>query len=128
MLSLEISTKSHPFNGQAQIYKRLARFVNLKSLTFRCQSSDQPARMFYPQSDNLLMSLESGLSQLEGLKQMRVLTVGPQTDVGKEEAKWMAKNWPRLCKVRGLVFDNESHDEAAKWFKTECPHIIAVAK
>ncbi|KAF8979211.1 hypothetical protein CPC16_011837 [Podila verticillata] len=52
----------------------------------------------------LEMSLESGLSALEGLKKLRVLDVRRMAHrVGVQELDWMQENWPRLEAVRGLI-------------------------
>ncbi|KAG0006444.1 hypothetical protein BGZ65_007964 [Modicella reniformis] len=124
VLDLQISANSHPFNDQVQIYKRLARLVNLESLSLRCLYNDP--RTSHTQHDSLEMSLESGLSQLEGLKMMKVLSVGSLMNVGKKEAKWMVDNWPKLHEVRGFDKDNKMHVEAERWFVMDCPHINAV--
>ncbi|KAF9949708.1 hypothetical protein BGZ65_007116 [Modicella reniformis] len=127
VLSLEISADSHPFKGQSQIYKRLARFVNLEKLLMRCLFDEYETNGSTILYECLEMSLESGLSRLEGLKKIRVLSVGSLMKVGEREAQWMRDNWPKLREVRGLDKENKMQAQAGMWFLMNCPHMNAFA-
>ncbi|KAF9538297.1 hypothetical protein EC957_006946 [Mortierella hygrophila] len=61
-------------------------------------------RMFNYQS--LEFSLESGLSLLAGLKELRVLDVRSTAHyIGIAELEWMQRNWPKLETIIGLESD-----------------------
>ncbi|KAG0253396.1 hypothetical protein BG011_006390 [Mortierella polycephala] len=75
----------------------------------------------------LELSLESGLVQLEPLKQLRVLRVsGMDHRIGLGEVKWMCKHWPKLEAVYGLLRKrDEEHDkEIVQWLKENHPRIM----
>ncbi|KAF9993402.1 hypothetical protein BGZ79_001941, partial [Entomortierella chlamydospora] len=53
---------------------------------------------------HLDLSIRNGLTHLKGLKDLRVLDVGfiPQLKIGQMEVEWMAANWPKLERLKGL--------------------------
>ncbi|KAF9929078.1 hypothetical protein FBU30_001864 [Linnemannia zychae] len=56
-----------------------------------------------PFPDTLELSLKSGLSQLETLKNLEVFGFeGCDHRMEREEMEWMVKAWPRLREIRGL--------------------------
>ncbi|KAK5815450.1 hypothetical protein F5H01DRAFT_345796 [Linnemannia elongata] len=90
----------------------------------------------------LELSLESGLDELAGLKQLEELEVIQMAHrIGLAEVQWMVENWPRLKKIAGLKYwdrDNEVYDDAVgvagsleksepdhfKWIKENRPDIL----
>lgn len=71
------------------------------------------------------MSSKSGLERLEGLKELRVLSVVRMaTRIGVEEVQWMRQNWPKLTMIRGLD-DFGEEKEAGHWLQDECPTILS---
>ncbi|KAK3836378.1 MAG: hypothetical protein JOS17DRAFT_734043 [Linnemannia elongata] len=123
---------------QSRVYERLARLTKLERLELghedrnftdayrKFQDISELIRMddMAHQYDCLEMSLSSGLRLLEGLKELKTLSVMRMTIViGVEEAQWMVQNWPKLRRVNGLS-PEESGDEAAlRWLKVNCPWI-----
>lgn len=74
--------------------------------------------------DCLEMSLRSGLRLLEGLKELKALSVMRMTTViGVEEVQWMVQNWPKLRRVDGLSFEETGEEAALRWLKENCPWI-----
>ncbi|KAG0070982.1 hypothetical protein BGZ89_011941 [Linnemannia elongata] len=89
----------------------------------------------------LELSLESGLNELAGLKQLEELGVTQMAHrIGLIEVQWMVENWPRLRTIRGLMYqdcDNEvygnavtvagslieSEPEHVKWIRENRPDI-----
>ncbi|KAK3830204.1 MAG: hypothetical protein JOS17DRAFT_747260 [Linnemannia elongata] len=61
----------------------------------------------------LELSLESGLDELVGLKQLEELGVYQMAHrIGLVEVQWMVENWPRLRTIIGLTY-RDCDDEAA---------------
>ncbi|KAF9360625.1 hypothetical protein BGX26_008463 [Mortierella sp. AD094] len=118
---------SHGGTIQSQVYERLARLVNLKTLWLghdaRVQRERLPDESMVLQEDCLRMSLESGLGKLEGLVALRELNVSNmETRIGWRELQWMTEHWPRLRIIIGL--DGEDDDkEAVQWLREHCPDI-----
>jgi hypothetical protein len=113
---------------QHRVYQRLSTFVNLEVLWLGSNSYfEDPLvpvkKVPNQQYECLEMSLESGLDQLEGLRQLRVLNISLMaTRIGQKEAQWMTEHWPRLHEIRGL----ENRDDARKarqWIKGNCLRI-----
>ncbi|KAF9133163.1 hypothetical protein BGX30_012405 [Mortierella sp. GBA39] len=88
----------------------------------------------------LELSLESGLDELAGLKQLEELDVGLMAHrIGLVEIQWMVENWPRLRTISGLKYRDcdeaydyavgvassleESEPEHVKWIKENRPDI-----
>lgn len=120
--------------GQSQelqhlVYERLARFSHLEELHLGHESRDVGDEFLYIDGDAdyqyecLEMTLKSGLWILEGLSELRVLSVmRMETRIGVEEVKWMVKHWPKLQAIHGLNV-NRDEREASQWLKEECPWI-----
>ncbi|KAF9079418.1 hypothetical protein BGX23_004145, partial [Mortierella sp. AD031] len=99
---------------QKRIYERLSRFINLEELCLghgakenrRLSHSDDAIDGEDYQYECLEMTLESGLDQLKGLKNLRVLDVRMMAQrIGLKEVQWMTQYWPRLREIRGLWDD-----------------------
>ncbi|KAK3811120.1 MAG: hypothetical protein J3Q66DRAFT_58918 [Benniella sp.] len=90
---------------QGRVYDRLARFINLETLCLGDHWSQE--------SQDMDMSLRSGLGKLSGLKKLRKIgECGPGRGVGIKEVQWMVANWPSLRVVRGL-----ERDEVRAWLE-----------
>ncbi|KAF9358336.1 hypothetical protein BGX26_001993 [Mortierella sp. AD094] len=92
---------------QGQVYERLARFTSLETLWLGhhpdVESEKGQGGPCPDQMDCLEMSLDSGLQRLEGLKELRELSLANMnTRIGLDEVQWMAKHWPKLRVIRGL--------------------------
>jgi len=121
--------ESYPGEGrmiQRQVYERLSRFVNLEVLClgsascFYEEPSQPRLRYLDYQHECLEMSLESGLDQLGGLKRLRILNISLMAHkVSRQEAQWMAEQWPKLHEVHGLGGGRGS-GKARHWFKKNC--------
>lgn len=116
---------------QKRIYERLSRFINLEELCLghgakenrRLSPSDDAIDGEGCQYDCLEMTLEGGLDQLKGLKNLRVLDVRMMAQrIGIKEVNWMSQHWPRLRAIRGLCDDGDNL-EAAEWLWKHSPMI-----
>ncbi|KAK3836381.1 MAG: hypothetical protein JOS17DRAFT_477325 [Linnemannia elongata] len=143
MTSWTIKREAYPGEGleiQRRVYERLARMTRLERLELGNEDrwpnanadSDMPNMSLQRNHDLrhqyscLDMTLRSGLRMLEGLKNLRVLSVvRMETRIGVEEVQWMRQNWPKLTMIRGLSVDGEEK-EAGQWLKDECPKILSV--
>ncbi|KAF9324139.1 hypothetical protein BG006_000825 [Podila minutissima] len=116
---------------QRRVLERLARFTNLEEL---CLGHDTMANI-YPESlyeggtnedyqyDCLEMTLESGMSQLRNLKNLRVLDVRRMAQrIGIKEVQWMTRHWSKLQVIRGLHDDGDNL-KAAEWLWKHSPMI-----
>ncbi|KAK3811073.1 MAG: hypothetical protein J3Q66DRAFT_404459 [Benniella sp.] len=115
-----IVREAYPGQGreiQSQVYDRLGRLTNLKSLKL----GDHFGAF---QCDCLEMSLESGLDKLSGLKALEELNIESlATKIGTQEVQWMVENWPNLCTIYGL--DGRGGDvEAVEWLQENRPKIV----
>lgn len=130
-------------SGQSQeilhrVYERLGRLTRLERLELgqedrntldETRTFDDPAEVETlddedQQYDCLDMSIRSGLRMLEGLKQLRVLSVVRMaTSIGVEEVQWMVQSWPKLKRLDGLNYDESREVDAYKWLQEHCPKI-----
>jgi len=108
---------------QRQVLERLASLKHLKHLdigfenrdpwTWKCgaryvSSFDEKEYLQYggPTPDTLELSLESGLGQLDALKELRMFGFeSVDHRLQKKEIEWMANSWPRLKLMYGLAED-----------------------
>ncbi|OAQ35773.1 hypothetical protein K457DRAFT_132463 [Linnemannia elongata AG-77] len=59
-----------------------------------------------PIPDTLELSLEAGLRNLGGLKELEVFGFeGLNYRIGERELEWMSEEWPKLRCLRGLQVD-----------------------
>ncbi|KAF9176749.1 hypothetical protein BGZ51_009503 [Haplosporangium sp. Z 767] len=106
---------------QSQVYKRLARLINLETLWLghdpRIATERHPDISVGQQDNCLQMSLESGLDMLQGLTALQELSVSNMnTLIGWKELQWMTQHWPRLRIIMGM--DEKDRDkEAAQWLQ-----------
>ncbi|KAF9345135.1 hypothetical protein BGX26_003489 [Mortierella sp. AD094] len=86
--------------GIQNVYQQLGRLTKLQHLRLEWWTEKK-----YESCANMDMSIESGLEHLEGLKELRVLDVSciKQVNVQQREVEWMAENWPRIRKIKGLL-------------------------
>ncbi|KAG0312061.1 hypothetical protein BGZ97_011466 [Linnemannia gamsii] len=101
---------------QSRVYDRLARLTRLENLELGNEDRDLKSEIFYDdycegderfqQYECLSMTLESGLWRLEGLKDLRVLSVVRMEErIGDDEKQWMKQHWPkieRICRTRSV--------------------------
>ncbi|KAI8363099.1 hypothetical protein B0O80DRAFT_492259 [Mortierella sp. GBAus27b] len=103
---------------QRLVHARIARLTKLKVL---CVHVDVIGNL---NNGCMEMSLESGLDQLSGLKELEELIVSPtNTMIGLKEAQWMAEQWPRLRVVHGLRLKGRQ-SKAAQWLRQHHPKIL----
>ncbi|KAF9286413.1 hypothetical protein BGZ88_009103 [Linnemannia elongata] len=106
---------------QRQVYKRLARFINLETLWLghdpRISIELKSDTTADTQDKCLQMSLDSGLDMLQGLTALQELSVSNmRTLIGWKELQWMTQHWPRLRIIMGM--DGKGRDkEAAQWLQ-----------
>ncbi|KAG0003213.1 hypothetical protein BGZ65_001917 [Modicella reniformis] len=112
--------ETYPGQGrdmQIQVYDRLARMTHLETLWLGHNEISW-------QFDCLEMSLDSGMFQLGGLRELSELNVSNmKTRIGVPEVEWMTSNWPRLRTIYGL---NDQHNEAVQWLQQHHPEIVLV--
>lgn len=90
--------------------------VSLESVYYGGEGEDY-------QYDCLEMTLESGLDQLKGLNNLRVLDVQRMEQrIGLKEVQWMSQYWPRLREIRGLCDDGDNL-KAVEWLWKHSPMI-----
>ncbi|KAF9352900.1 hypothetical protein BGX26_009316 [Mortierella sp. AD094] len=78
----------------------------------RVNANVQRPWLLKTQNKCLRFTFETGLQELEGLKDLRKLNLtGLNHRVSVEELKWMRKAWPKLEQLDGLFNDNESFDD-----------------
>ncbi|KAK3817354.1 MAG: hypothetical protein J3Q66DRAFT_387967 [Benniella sp.] len=87
--------------GIHHIYSQIGRLTKLQHLTIGWSTSTA-----FSSSRQLDMSLKSGLDRLRRLKALKVLDVNYlcHLEMGSKEMEWIARNWPRLEKIRGLEY------------------------
>lgn len=100
---------------QQRVCERLGTFVNLKVLQLAPKAYRDKG-----QDECLYLTLETGLSSMNGLKKLEELYIANMDHrVGLREVKWMVEHWPKLWKLRGL----EAHMAASKWLRENHPKI-----
>ncbi|KAK3811008.1 MAG: hypothetical protein J3Q66DRAFT_414455 [Benniella sp.] len=98
---------------QKRVYERLARLVNLETLSLGSTHRNW-----------LGTSLGSGLEKLSGLKKMKEFDVGAMEilQLGAKEARWMAEQWPRV-RTLGRFCRTADMEEAVVWLRMHYPNI-----
>ncbi|KAG0006203.1 hypothetical protein BGZ79_006897 [Entomortierella chlamydospora] len=138
----EITKEVYPGEGretQNRVYERLVRFTKLEKLWLGHHSSPPTCLEFHDyaphyQLDCLDMCLESGLQKLEGLKDLRELSLAHMnTRIGLKEIQWMAAHWPKLRRIRGICGEehecdidkdkSKEYQEILGWLNEHCPMI-----
>ncbi|KAG0292404.1 hypothetical protein BGZ96_004151 [Linnemannia gamsii] len=125
---------------QRQVYERLARFTHLEELELGHDDRNWDDDESYVEAADggvvfddqdyqyecMDLTLENGLGLLEGLKELKSISIMRMaTRVGLEEVKWMVANWPKFEYISGLdVHDME--EKAAEWLDKNYPNIAVV--
>ncbi|KAF9131080.1 hypothetical protein BGW39_002239 [Mortierella sp. 14UC] len=133
--------QSHTF--QRRVLQQLGQLTNLRALRLGRFGRDHNDPFYinleirgirtmmvvdsYFQTDCLEFSLESGLAELTGLKQLEELDLTQMAHrIGMEEVRWMVEHWPSLKAVHGLKYQechlelsNEGEDEDGFWEEAE---------
>ncbi|KAG0313492.1 hypothetical protein BGZ97_010110, partial [Linnemannia gamsii] len=111
-----IQRESHAL--QRNILAQIGRLTHLRVLTLGSERPDYDSHEFYQlvvhgigtmivgcsaQYSCLELSLESGLDELSGLKELEELNVGQMGHrIGLAEVQWMVAQWPKLKSIVGL--------------------------
>lgn len=112
-----IQRESHAL--QRRILNQLGRLTHLRVLTLGTERRDYGPHGFYQlvirgfkthivsalaQHSCLELTLESGLDELAGLKELEELNVGQMGHrIGLAEVQWMVAQWPKLKSIVGLT-------------------------
>ncbi|KAG0335171.1 hypothetical protein BG000_007747 [Podila horticola] len=110
---------------QRQVYGRLARLTNLKTLWLGHDPMVADQYGLYGgchgdvQKECLEMTLPSGLAVLGTLKKLKHLNVQAlfhyRNKSGAEEVNWMFDNWPEMEKIWGINVFGPAHDWLEKY-------------
>ncbi|KAG0242931.1 hypothetical protein BGW41_003096 [Actinomortierella wolfii] len=88
---------------QRQVLRRLGQQKRLRKLVLGGMVVSPSAWSYHHQFSCLEMTLESGLDELVGLKDLEELYIHHMDHhVGVPELEWMAEHFPKLWKLRGL--------------------------
>ncbi|KAG0302816.1 hypothetical protein BGZ97_002161, partial [Linnemannia gamsii] len=115
---------------QHQVCQHLNLLTALQELCLGVQPTDELEYrevLNGVQEDCLDLSLESGLSRMEDLTELRVLSVmRMKHKIRLEEVKWMVAHWPKLEAIPGLLSSAtyEESDEELEALQDEEQHII----
>ncbi|KAG0261436.1 hypothetical protein DFQ27_002959, partial [Actinomortierella ambigua] len=87
---------------QRQVLRRLGQQTNFRRLVIGGMLTSRVTNRFGIQCSCLEMTLESGLDELAGLKELEELDIHHMDHrVGVSELEWMAENFPKLRRLRG---------------------------
>lgn len=104
---------------QKSVYKNLAKYVHLRHLNLGGLDSVQSGTTASTGADHtapdcLELTLESGLSELAGIRFLETLGVGGLSHrMGTKDLQWMCHHWP-LKKVSGLEYLRADPDNQLK--------------
>ncbi|KAF9925820.1 hypothetical protein FBU30_004469 [Linnemannia zychae] len=119
---------SHRGDLQYRVCQQLNTLTSLEELYLGIQPIDDPElrkSTFGVQSNCLELSLDSGLDQMEDLKQLRVLSViQMKHKIRLEEVKWMVAAWPKLEAIPGLLSSECYADDERQALRDEEQHIL----
>ncbi|KAF8945538.1 hypothetical protein BGZ47_002483 [Haplosporangium gracile] len=124
MRTSNVSTLQH------QVCQHLNLLTSLQELCLGVQPTDEleyRGALNGVQEDCLELSLDSGLSRMEDLKELRVLSVmRMKHKIRLDEVKWMVAHWPKLETIPGLLSSAAYNDTDEEWeaLKDEEQHII----
>ncbi|KAF9387670.1 hypothetical protein BGX21_000493 [Mortierella sp. AD011] len=103
----------YTFNGIQKICHQLGRLTKLRHLRLGWSTTKQV------QSDvSLDMSIKNGLTHLKDLRKLEVLdvTLIEHVNFKQEEVEWIAMNWPKLRRIKGLFNKNRPY---SNWLSFE---------
>ncbi|KAF8984266.1 hypothetical protein BGZ46_008439 [Entomortierella lignicola] len=94
--------------NQLKICELLGMLTSLEELTLGIDENDGPLINNFPewgyQTSCLELTLETGLSLMSGLKQLRLFKVTRMDHrMGQKEIEWVCRSWPHLKDILGLV-------------------------
>lgn len=116
------SSVEHSREAQRQVFQQLSRLTRLRVLRLGDTRGGRKSHHAY-QWYSLDMTLESGMDELEGLKNLEILDVRMMNhDIGIQELEWMNKCWPRLRCVLGLIMPGgRCHPYIEDWLESHSP-------
>ncbi|KAG0270737.1 hypothetical protein BGZ95_001591, partial [Linnemannia exigua] len=113
-------------NIQRKVLMQLGQLIHLRTLCLGTSSYPYTNREYSQlqikgigtvivdgtiQTDCLELSLESGLDELAGLKELEEIVVYRMAHrIGVEEVQWMVENWPKLKKISGLQYESDDNE------------------
>ncbi|KAG0242933.1 hypothetical protein BGW41_003098 [Actinomortierella wolfii] len=108
---------------QRQVLRRLGQQKQLRKLVLGGMFYSQRESEHFYQFSCLEMTLESGLDELAGLKDLEKLYIHQMDHrIGIAELEWMAKHFPKLRKLWGLrVSSNPLSPEIEEWLLAHRP-------
>ncbi|KAF9352678.1 hypothetical protein BGX26_009543 [Mortierella sp. AD094] len=136
----------HTFTGIHRVCYQLGRLTKLRHLRLGWSTGRE-----VQSGINLDMSISNGLMHLEGLEELEVLDVTciEHVDIEQREVEWMAVNWPKLQRIKGLFkkdypyyrwlrhsgdvddedTNHEKRDESndpkpIQWLRSQRPHLV----
>ncbi|KAF9347729.1 hypothetical protein BGX26_000809, partial [Mortierella sp. AD094] len=101
----------HTFIGIHRVCYQLGRLTKLRCLRLGW-STGKGVQSFI----NLDVSISNGLMHLASLKELEVLDVTciEHVNIEQREAEWMAVNWPKLQRIKGLF---KKDDAYRRWIR-----------
>ncbi|KAG0261435.1 hypothetical protein DFQ27_002958 [Actinomortierella ambigua] len=105
---------------QRQVLRRLGQQKNLRKLMVGGKVVSSSTEDYEFQRNCLEMTLESGLDELAGLKNLVELDIHDMDHrVGVPELEWMVENFPKLECVKGMAQSlNSPSPEVREWLQT----------
>lgn len=111
---------------QRKVLKQLGRLTHLRTLSLSTQGSNCDDPIYSQleikgirtmivegsvQTDCLELTLESGLNELAGLKDLEEFSVYQMAHrIGVAEVRWMVDNWPKLKRLYGLRYEDSDRE------------------
>ncbi|GJJ74410.1 hypothetical protein EMPS_06768 [Entomortierella parvispora] len=100
------------------ILDKLAQLTKLQHL--RLRDCDEYGAATADPGGTLVLSLDHGLEKLTHLKDLITVTFdGQQQDMGEQDLRWMARTWPKLASLEGVISVNpETKRELEGWLES----------
>ncbi|KAG0242964.1 hypothetical protein BGW41_003129 [Actinomortierella wolfii] len=121
----EVSEETVRFSRdiQRQVLRRLGQQKRLRKLVLGGMATTTNTNGFGIQVDCLEMTLESGLDELAGLKELQVLDIHHMDHrVGVPELEWMVEHLPKLRRLIGMCdYYYPCSPDVEKWLQTHRP-------
>ncbi|KAF9974967.1 hypothetical protein BGZ73_001496 [Actinomortierella ambigua] len=114
---------THSRSIQRQILRRLGQQKSFRKLLIGGMIVLSHSEIYDHQRNCLEMTLESGLDELAGLKDLEELDIHHMDHrVGVPELEWMAKNFPKLRRLNGMYDSLEPpSQEVQSWLENNRP-------